>query len=273
MYMVYFPYFIRFIAIARIMLRVQLQNTVGCDEILGPDPAVDGSAAHRRAAARYCIYFTQANRPPPTIGNLTLHFDVVIVGSGIAGLSVALSLAPSLRVAVIAKRASMVGASDWAQGGIAAVLDSTDAIDHHVRDTLIAGAGICDESAVRYIAQHGPTAIEWLIDQGANFTIDHEAERGYHLTREGGHSHRRIIHAADTTGHAVLSALTQRLHEQSNVTLFEHYHALDLIAVDLPDGKGKTCLGIRCLMFKKIESWRSMHRTLCWPRVAQDRSI
>ena len=173
-----------------------------------------------------------------------MHFDVVVVGSGIAGLTVALSLAPSQRVAVIAKRASMESASDWAQGGIAAVLDSTDAIENHVRDTLIAGAGICDESAVRHIAEQGPSAIEWLIEQGAQFTIDHEAERGYHLTREGGHSHRRIIHAADTTGHAVLSALTQRLREQANVTLFEHHHAIDLITADPPDAEGKRCLGI-----------------------------
>jgi L-aspartate oxidase len=176
-----------------------------------------------------------------------LHFDVVIIGSGIAGLSVALSLAPSHRVAVIAKRTSTAGASDWAQGGIAAVLDSTDAIENHVHDTLVAGAGLCDESAVRYIVEHGSSSIEWLIGQGTQFTTDHEAERGYHLTREGGHSHRRIIHSADTTGHAVLSALTQRLRAQANITLFEHYHALDLVLQESPDTQNKTCLGIRVL--------------------------
>ena len=134
-----------------------------------------------------------------------MKFDVAIVGSGLAGLSVALHLAETRTVAIISKRALMDGASNWAQGGIAAVLDSGDSHDQHIDDTLIAGGGLCDESATRYIVEHGREAIEWLIAQGVPFTRDDSAELGFHLTREGGHSQRRIIHAADATGHAVVS--------------------------------------------------------------------
>nr|NDG08923.1 FAD-dependent oxidoreductase [Oxalobacteraceae bacterium] len=131
-----------------------------------------------------------------------MTFDVAIVGSGLAGLSVALHLAQTRKVVVISKRALHDGASNWAQGGIAAVLDSHDSPDEHVSDTLVAGAGLCDETATRFIVSKGREAIEWLIAQGVPFTRDDSAELGFHLTREGGHSQRRIIHAADATGHA-----------------------------------------------------------------------
>src|ERR1044072_1239828 len=131
-----------------------------------------------------------------------MNFDVAIVGSGLAGLSVALTLAQSRRVAVIAKRSLTDGASDWAQGGIAAVLDSADSVDNHVGDTLIAGGGLCDEAATRFIVENGRAAIEWLIEEGLPFRRAPAADLGSHLPREGGHSHRRIIHAADATGHA-----------------------------------------------------------------------
>ena len=125
-----------------------------------------------------------------------MKFDVAIVGSGLAGLSVALHLADRRKVVIISKRALRDGASDWAQGGIAAVLDSADSHEQHVTDTLVAGAGLCDETATRFIVSHGREAIEWLIAQGVPFTRDEQAELGFHLTREGGHSQRRIIHAA-----------------------------------------------------------------------------
>ncbi len=105
-----------------------------------------------------------------------MNFDVAIVGSGLAGLSVALNLAETRRVAIIAKRTVSDGASDWAQGGIAAVLDSADSTDNHVDDTLIAGAGLCDEAATRFIVENGRAAIEWLIEQGVPFTKDVSAE-------------------------------------------------------------------------------------------------
>src|SRR5436309_366003 len=161
-----------------------------------------------------------------------MKFDVAIVGSGLAGLSVALHLAETRKVAVISKRALLDGASNWAQGGIAAVLDSNDSYGEHVSDTLIAGGGLCDEAATRYIVEHGREAVEWLIAQGVPFTRDDSAEMGYHLTREGGHSQRRIIHAADATGHAVQVTLEQKVRAHPNISLFEHHCAIDIITSD-----------------------------------------
>jgi L-aspartate oxidase len=161
-----------------------------------------------------------------------MKFDVAIVGSGLAGLSVALHLAQTRKVAIISKRELLDGASNWAQGGIAAVLDSSDSHDQHIADTLVAGAGLCDEAATRYIVEHGREAIEWLIEQGVPFTRDASAELGFHLTREGGHSQRRIIHAADATGHAVQVTLEQKVRAHPNIALFEHHCAIDLVTSD-----------------------------------------
>ena len=175
-----------------------------------------------------------------------MNFDVAIVGSGLAGLSVALHLADHRKVVVISKRALRDGASDWAQGGIAAVLDSADSHDQHVSDTLIAGAGLCDEGATRAIVEQGRAAIEWLIAQGVPFTRDDDAEMGFHLTREGGHSQRRIIHSADATGHAVQVTLEEQVRRHPNITLLEHHYAIDLITSDkvgVQDGTPH-CLGL-----------------------------
>jgi len=161
-----------------------------------------------------------------------MKYDVVIVGSGLAGLSVALHLAQTRKVAIISKRELLDGASNWAQGGIAAVLDSGDSHDQHIADTLVAGAGLCDEAATRFIVEHGREAIEWLIEQGVPFTRDETAELGFHLTREGGHSQRRIIHAADATGHAVQVTLEQKVRAHPNISLFEHHCAIDVITSD-----------------------------------------
>src|SRR5476651_1067082 len=176
-----------------------------------------------------------------------MNFDVAIIGSGLAGLSVALNLADTRRVAILAKRSVSEGASDWAQGGIAAVLDSADSIDNHVRDTLIAGGGLCDEAATRFIVENGRAAIEWLINEGVPFTKDRSAELGFHLTREGGHSHRRIIHAADATGHAVMTTLVERVRTHPNITLLEDYVAVDLITSDRIGLPGQRCHGLYAL--------------------------
>ena len=165
------------------------------------------------------------------------EFDVAIVGTGLAGLTSALRLADQRKVLLIGKQALGEGASDWAQGGIAAVLGSDDSVEAHVRDTLIAGAGLCDEKAVRFIVERSRKSIEWLINLGVPFTRD-ASEFGFHLTREGGHSHRRIIHAADATGHAVQVTLADLVRAHPNITLLEHHLALDVI-VD-----GGRCTGI-----------------------------
>ncbi|PLZ01212.1 L-aspartate oxidase [Burkholderia sp. WAC0059] len=173
-----------------------------------------------------------------------MKFDVAIVGSGLAGLSVALNLADTRRVVILAKRSMMDGASDRAQGGIAAVLDSADSVENHVHDTLTAGGGLCDEGATRYIVEHGREAIDWLIAQDVPFTKDDAAELGFHLTREGGHSHRRIIHAADATGHAVLQTLSERVRRHPNITILEDYQAIDVI---VSGNRNQRCRGLYAL--------------------------
>lgn len=153
-------------------------------------------------------------------------FDVLIIGSGLAGQSAALRLADHCRVALVSKRSLEDSASGWAQGGIAAVLDSQDSIEAHIRDTFIAGAWLNDEKATRFVVENGRRAIEWLIDQGVPFTQDRS---GYHLTREGGHSARRVIHVADATGLAVQETLTRKVRKHPNITVLEDHIAIDLI--------------------------------------------
>jgi L-aspartate oxidase len=176
-----------------------------------------------------------------------LEFDVAIVGSGLAGLTLALHLAGRKRVAVISKRSLSDSASDWAQGGISAVLASDDSIESHVQDTLIAGAGLCDETVTRYIVSHGREMIDWLIAQGVGFTRDAASDTGFHLTREGGHSHRRVVHAADATGHAVQTALIAQVRAHPNITLLEEHIAIDLITGVKLGRRGNRCYGLYAL--------------------------
>lgn len=179
----------------------------------------------------------------------SMKVDVVIVGAGLAGLTMALALSKSKKVALLAKGALVEGASSWAQGGIAAVLDSqTDSVEQHVADTLVAGAGQCDEKAVRFIIERSREAILWLIDMGVPFTKDEGAELGYHLTREGGHGQRRIIHAADATGKAVVDTLEAHAREAAlsgNLIILEHFCAVDAILSRQPGADGrKQALGV-----------------------------
>ncbi|HKK13106.1 MAG TPA: L-aspartate oxidase [Gammaproteobacteria bacterium] len=156
------------------------------------------------------------------------YFDVVIIGSGAAGLTLALHLPPQMRVAVLAKGTLTESSTLYAQGGVSAVLDREDSFEAHVRDTLDAGAGLCDPEVVRFVVEHGPDAIAWLIDLAVPFTREQEAGR-YHLTREGGHSHRRVIHAADATGRAIETALVRSVRDRENITLLERHIAVDVI--------------------------------------------
>ncbi len=170
-----------------------------------------------------------------------LH-DVLVIGSGAAGLTLALSLAQQAKVAVLCKTLVNHGSTWFAQGGIAAVLDDQDSIDAHVADTLVAGAGLCHEDAVRFTVEHSKAAIQWLIDQGVMFTK--ETEGGdYHLTKEGGHSHRRIIHSADATGQAVHSTLIDQVKSQPNIEIFEHHVAVNLITQADQDSRMLRCTG------------------------------
>ncbi len=172
-----------------------------------------------------------------------INFDVLIIGSGAAGLSLALQLPSHLQVAILSKRELSAGASWHAQGGIAAVLDPTDSLQDHIDDTIKAGVNLGSPEAIRFTIENARPSIEWLINQQVPFTSSVQEPTGFHLTQEGGHSHRRIIHAADRTGFAVSETLLQRAQDADNIHLHNHKVAVDLIThakVGLP---GNRCIG------------------------------
>ena len=159
----------------------------------------------------------------------SIHTDLLVIGAGLAGLTVALKVAEKRKVIVLAKRELTEAATAWAQGGIVGVLDEKDSFESHVGDTLEAGAGIVSEATARYITENSQQAIQWLVDQEVAFTQDPEGPLGLHLTREGGHTHRRIAHAADATGKAIHIALLEKAKAHPNIQLLENWVAIDLI--------------------------------------------
>ncbi|MGY8984362.1 MAG: L-aspartate oxidase [Sphingomonadales bacterium] len=188
-------------------------------------------------------------------------FDVLVIGSGAAGLTLALQMAQYAKVAVLSKRKISSGSTSWAQGGIAAVLDDRDSTKDHIDDTLDAGAGLCDYDVVKFVVDQGKNTINWLIENGVNFTRDSQHRKddlvagGYHLTKEGGHSFRRIIHSADSTGKEVQKSLENQVETHSNITLFENH-----MAVDLLNNKNRSkCVGAYVLDTKrgKIDMFRA----------------
>jgi L-aspartate oxidase len=172
------------------------------------------------------------------------HHEVLIIGGGVAGLALALEVADHRSVTLLQPASDAQGASRWAQGGIAAVLSPGDHLDAHVNDTLIAGDGLCNTDAVRFTVEHGPEAIEWLLALGVPFTRDPDpaASYPYHLTQEGGHGTRRIIHADDATGRAVIETLLQHVTAHQRITLRR-----DLTAVELMSDASSQCRGASCL--------------------------
>ena len=191
-----------------------------------------------------------------TKNNTEYSHDVLIIGSGAAGLSLALNLANRCNIAVLSKVTITEGSTFYAQGGISAVLADSDSIESHLRDTLNAGAGLCVEETVRYTVQNGPSAIQWLLDLGVPFSRK-SSGNGLHLTREGGHSHRRVVHADDATGKAIETTLAQQARAHANIALFEHHLAVDLIT--LPRKGDKRCLGAYVLDRKaaKVDVFRA----------------
>ncbi|WDE12806.1 L-aspartate oxidase [Thalassomonas haliotis] len=171
--------------------------------------------------------------------------DVLIIGSGAAGLTLALHLAKTADVIVLCKGPINEGSTYYAQGGIAAVFDKNDSIDSHVSDTLIAGAGLCEADTVKYTAENAKVCLEWLIEQGVDFDQEknHDGNIRYHLTREGGHSHRRILHAADATGQAVQTTLVDKVRQHHRIRIFERYNAVDLICDQNKKDEKKSCIG------------------------------
>jgi len=181
----------------------------------------------------------------------TIRNRVLIVGAGLAGLSLALRLAKAgIEVTVLAKRGLTEGSSLYAQGGIAAALSRRDSFESHIQDTLGAGAGLCKKEVVEFIVRHGPENIQWLIDQGVEFSrFPEESDvNAYHLNREGGHSHRRVIHSRDTTGRAVETTLEGQARQSPRIRILENHIAVDVINSRRPGLEPPSrCLGIYAL--------------------------
>jgi len=184
-------------------------------------------------------------------------FDVLVIGSGAAGLSLGLKVAHKAKVAILSKNKLYEGSTSWAQGGIAAVLDNRDTTESHIEDTMIAGAGICHRDTVTDVVEEGREAIDWLVEQGVIFTKDTELEKDifvdgdYHLTKEGGHSFRRVVHAKDATGREVQQSLEAQARRHPNITLYENHMTVDLISDAASDPKESRCVGAYVLDTQK----------------------
>ncbi len=175
--------------------------------------------------------------------------DVLIIGSGAAGMTLALHLGEEYDIAMLCKDEPTEGSTYYAQGGVAAVLDEYDSVNSHIEDTLIAGAGLCHRDVVQFTVERSAYVINWLIELGVNFDTETQPDgsKEFHLTKEGGHSHRRVIHAADATGREIAQSLSARLNTLDNIEIFQKYVAVDLIKKDRVGHKGNNCIGAYAL--------------------------
>jgi L-aspartate oxidase len=172
--------------------------------------------------------------------------DVLIIGSGLAGLTSALKLADHKKVLIVSKREILDSSSQWAQGGVAAVMSNEDSIESHVKDTEFVGGGLTDPKVASFVASHGKEAIQWLNDLHVPFSRD-DTTHQFHLTKEGGHSHRRVVHAKDATGLAIQATLSEQVKAHANITILENHIAVDLItekkSLKVDHIKSNRCLG------------------------------
>ncbi|KAG4139960.1 hypothetical protein ERO13_D07G227300v2 [Gossypium hirsutum] len=173
----------------------------------------------------------------------TKYFDFAVIGSGVAGLRYALEVAKHGSVAIITKAEPHESNTNYAQGGVSAVLCPSDSVESHMQDTIVAGAYLCDEETVKVVCTEGPDRIRELIAMGASF--DHGDDGNLHLAREGGHSHHRIVHAADMTGREIERALLEAVVNDPNISVFKHHFAIDLLTSQ--DGSDTVCHGIDAL--------------------------
>ena len=197
-----------------------------------------------------------------------MESDFLVIGSGIAGLSYALKCAELGTVVIVTKKKDMDTATNLAQGGIAAVLESSDSVESHVKDTLVSGAGLCDEAIVRMVVENGPARIDELVRLGVEFVHDQESSSGFSLGREGGHSHRRVAHAYDLTGREIERALLENVRKHKRIHLFEEH-----IVVDLLMAKGtvqgwdsctpEKCVGAYVMVEGQVEAYRAKVTVLC----------
>ena len=171
-------------------------------------------------------------------------------------MTLALHLPDDYRIAILCKEAPLEGSSYYAQGGVAAVLDEYDSIDAHIEDTLVAGDGLCDPETVAFVVEQSPGIIDWLVTLGVNFDtrVSSSGRSEFHLTQEGGHTHRRVIHAADATGREITERLSEALSERKGVEFFTDQIAIDLVTSDQLGESSKYCCGVHTLNLKTAET-------------------
>ncbi|HHD56365.1 MAG TPA: FAD-binding protein, partial [Desulfobulbaceae bacterium] len=198
-----------------------------------------------------------------------MQSDVLVIGSGIAGLSFALKVSSFCSVTLITKKERMDTATNLAQGGIAAVLSKGDNSAFHVQDTLVSGDGLCDEEVVRLVVENGERRVRELIDLGVRFQQGKNGEE-FDLGMEGGHSHRRVAHAFDLTGHEIERALLEKISQRSNVEVLENHLAIDLLIASKAPDKDDSAGGDRCIgayvlnrMTGEVETRLSKATVLC----------
>ncbi len=232
------------------------------NQVKRPSPCLSPPSAIHWAHC-FSIWFAYVSRE--TLKGVVVKSDFLIIGSGIAGLSFALKCAEMGTVVMVTKKRDVDTATNLAQGGIAAVLEEDDSMASHINDTLLSGAGLCDESVVDLVVSDGPARVRELVRIGVDFVKDGATTSGYSLGREGGHSHRRVAHSYDLTGREIERALLESARATENITLLENHIAVDLLMVPEACGSnmGSRCVGAYVMEGESVEPYRAKVTALC----------